>query len=831
MKRKPLSHCMLIAFLGSYLPSTQAFVPSVSLGAITPGDSHAAITKDAVQLVYDDLGLRNVTKSMKKARQTILDANASVDDDFPAHTARHCDAENLSGCNLVILAELRDVVTHTQGDNVEAAREALGRALHTLQDFYSHSNWIELGNRGVHPEIGKSEFVSNVAPAGANTCIEAPAGQSCFKGNLTTSMLTSGYYSGQDRTRPAGKCRHGGFFDKSPGFGGINKDMSVCTGTVAAGLFDSPHHDHHPQAADLAVLATYQVFKDVKAKLSDREFKNLLGVGPTLAFSIDTTGSMGSVIAGVRATSTNIVNSRLGTDQEPSKYVLTPFNDPFSGPTTVTSDGSAFKSALGALYADDGGDCPELAMTGVFGALSASDDGGELYLFTDASAKDAGLAGSVLSLATKKKTKLFFSLFGSCSPYDPAYFYLAENTGGQVFILNQSEASSIAEFSDLISRSDTVDILSIGDALSASPKNYVFPVDTQTTRLTISVSATEAHSVRIIRPDGSVVSETDGGVTRVPVSAASIYSIERPQVGEWTITVEGAGTFSILVNGQSKLSLDEFRFVQTRGRPGHQGAFPVTGLPAPGQTVDALADFTETAKNVVFEFRSRSGKVLQSFTLTNNAPAEATVQTGKVVVPSSRFFVYALGEDGNGAKFQRLLSSGFIPQEVSVVAPTAVNLPVGQTTSYMFKVQNDGPADSFKFTALDDRPYLTSVTPSVASLATGASTIVKVDLTPPTTTSVGTIDTLTFSAESVTRNDVRNFAVLSSQVIAPPAVGDVNRDGRVDCDDLGLVKASFGKRAGQPAFNPTVDIDINGIVDARDLAQVARQVPVGTICN
>lgn len=107
----------------------------------------------------------------------------------------------------------------------------------------------------------------------------------------------------------------------------------------------------------------------------------------------------------------------------------------------------------------------------------------------------------------------------------------------------------------------------------------------------------------------------------------------------------------------------------------------------------------------------------------------------------------------------------------------------------------------------------------------------KVDLTPPTTTSVGTIDTLTFSAESVTRNDVRNFAVLSSQVIAPPAVGDVNRDGRVDCDDLGLVKASFGKRAGQPAFNPTVDIDINGIVDARDLAQVARQVPVGTICN
>lgn len=831
MKKKPISQYVLLAILGSYLPSTQAFVPSVGLGAITPGESHAAITKEAVQLVYDDLGVTKVTKSMKKARQTMLDGNASVDEKFAAQTARHCDAENLSGCSNIIISELQDVVDQVKGDNVEAAREALGRALHTLQDFYSHSNWIELGNAGVHPEIGTSGFVSNVAPAGVNTCIEAPAGQSCYKDNLTTGMLTSGYYSDQDRVKPAGKCRHGGFFDKSPGFGGINKDMSACTGTVAAGVFDSPHNDHHPEAAALAVQATHQAFNNLKSKLTDREFKNLLGIGPTLAFAIDTTGSMGPIIAGVRATSINIVNTRLGTDQEPSKYVLTPFSDPSTGPTTVTDDSNVFKSALGSLGAGGGGDCPELAMGGAFGALSASDDGGELYLFTDASAKDAGLAGSVLSLATKKKTKLFFSLFGSCSPYDPAYFYLAENTGGQVFILSPVEAASIAQFSDLVSRSDSVDILSIGDTLSATPKDYVFPVDTQTTRLTISVSVTESASVSITRPDGTEVSEADPGVTRIPVSAALIYSIEAPEVGEWKITTEGSGTFSILVNGQSNLSLDEFRFVETRGRPGHQGAFPISGLPAPGQTINALADFTGTTANVVFEFRRRNGEVLDTFTLANNDPAEVTVQTGEVVIPDSAFFVYAVGDDSSGAKFQRLLSSAFIPQEISVVAPTAVNLPVGQTTSYLFKVQNNGPEDSFKFTALDDRRYVTSVTPAVSSLASGASVIVRVDLAPPAAATIGTIDTLTFTAESTTRSDVRNFAVLSSQVIEPPLSGDVNRDGRVDCDDLGLVKASFGKRAGQPAFNPTVDLDTNGIVDARDLARVARQVPAGTVCK
>ena len=166
-----------------------------------------------------------------------------------------------------------------------------------------------------------------------------------------------------------------------------------------------------------------------------------------------------------------------------------------------------------------------------------------------------------------------------------------------------------------------------------------------------------------------------------------------------------------------------------------------------------------------------------------------------------------------------------------MVAPAAVNLPAGQVTTYMFKVQNDGATDSFRFTVFDDKRFLKSVSPTTISLAAGSSTIVRVDLLPLAGSAIGTVDTLTFTAESITRPEVRNFAVLSSQVIVPPLFGDVNRDGRVDCDDLGLVKASFGIRAGAPAFNPTVDLDINGIVDVRDLATVARKVPTGTVCN
>ena len=821
---------LLLAMASSFIPSAQAFVPSTFYGALTPGESHVAMTKTALRLAYDDLGVTKITDSMKSARNTITDANARIDKTQSKNSAYHCDGENLTNCNSVINVALSKVISQLKADNVEDARKELGGALHTLQDFYSHSNWIELGHTSPHPEIGKPGPISNVAPPGTNTCIDAPTLSVCFKDNLTTSFLTSGYFAGQGRDKPIGKCRHGGGFDGSPGRGGISKDMSSCLLT-GDGLFDSPHHDSHPAATALAARASFEVLKDIRSKVTDRQYKNLLGIGPTLAFAIDTTGSMGSAIAGVRAASIRIVDTRLGTDQEPSKYVLTPFNDPSVGPTTVTDDANAFKAALGGLFADGGDDCPELAMSGAFLALSASDDGGELYLFTDASAKDAGLAGSVLSLATKKKSKLFFSLFGSCSPYDPAYFFLANNTGGQAFIVSQSEAGQVAEFADLVSRSDSVDILSIGDVLTPGLKTYTFPIDSQVSRLTISVAVTDSASVSVSRTDGSVLSDSDAGVRRIPLSSALVYSIEAPQVGLWQVSAEGSGDFSILVNGQSTLSLDEFRFVENGGRPGHEGAFPITGLPPVGKKIGVLAELSGEASGVVFEFRRKNGEVLSNFTLSKNDPFQTTVQTGEVIVPNSSFVVYALGVDSSGTPFQRLLSNTFIPQELSVVAPTAVDLPVGQVTTYFFKVQNDGPTDTFRFTVFDDKSFLNIVSPATISIAAGSSTLVRVDLLPPVGTAVGTVDTLTFTAESTTRPEVRNFAVLSSQVIVPPLSGDVNRDGRVDCDDLALVKASFGTRAGAPAFNPTVDLDTNGIVDVRDLALVARKVPAGTVCK
>jgi von Willebrand factor A domain-containing protein 7 len=173
-------------------------------------------------------------------------------------------------------------------------------------------------------------------------------------------------------------------------------------------------------AAAVAREATKKFIREIKNDVTQRQLKLLLGVGPSLAMAIDTTGSMGSIIDGVKQQAIAIVDARLGTDEEPSQYVLAPFNDPGVGPVQVTTDPDAFKAGISGLSADGGDDCPELSNSGMLQAVSSANEGGSLFMFTDASSKDGGLAGAVSSLATSKDIKVFPITFGSCSPLDPA---------------------------------------------------------------------------------------------------------------------------------------------------------------------------------------------------------------------------------------------------------------------------------------------------------------------------------------------------------------------------------------------------------------------------
>jgi trimeric autotransporter adhesin len=65
----------------------------------------------------------------------------------------------------------------------------------------------------------------------------------------------------------------------------------------------------------------------------------------------------------------------------------------------------------------------------------------------------------------------------------------------------------------------------------------------------------------------------------------------------------------------------------------------------------------------------------------------------------------------------------------------------------------------------------------------------------------------------------------------PLVAGDVDGDGLVNCTDVAIVKAAYGKRSGQAGFDARADVVKDNLIDARDLAYVTQRLPKGLSCN
>jgi hypothetical protein len=787
-KAKNFRRVVSLASIATILAVTLMIKPARSVEAFFPtnfktgfglfGHSHEQITLDAIKGLYNEFfGSNKQTKSMKDAAQEIADADSKVDDD-QKHAVPHFDGEAFPESQQRIFGLFDACVNDLKGGSIGDARKALGQALHTLQDFYSHSNWIESAGGTNGALIPPGSPLGRLDPS-VPTCIFCapnpvdPFAPICI-GNIITNSLTSGYYHGEvDRVRPnLLKCNHGGItdLDAIPPMGGINKDSRLAD--------FSPHFLLHDTAWPAAQASSQDFIRAIKNQVSNRQIKALLGVGPTLSIVMDTTGSMGDIIGSVQAQAIQIVNSRLNTDQEPVEYILSPFNDPFTGPVTTTDDPNQFIAAINSLFASGGGDCPELSMTGMLNAESASDEGGDLFMFTDADSKDSGLAGNVSGLAETKDIKLYPCVFGSCaffaaskgslglaslSSVDPTYNQVASDSGGQLFALQRSEAGTITQLANSVVQSNAVDILSVADTLAGPPKTYTVPVDSTTTQVTFSVSGSTA--ITITRPDGTTVQPSDPGVTLLSLSSAAIFTIAGPASGIWSLTVNGAGGFSASVFGISPLDVSSFSFTELRGRPGHDGQFPIDGFPLSGQAGSLEAKITiDEVSSFQFEFRTKQDASLGTAAATvvsTDSPDEIVAQTA---VPTTPFLVYTTGLDLNGVLYQRVVPATFKPQSVKVTSPFAENLNPGSTTSYVFQVQNFGPADQFSITTTDNKGFLAGTSPTLLSLGTNATASVTVQISVPAGTAVGTLDTITLAATSVSTPAVNNFAVAEGLV-------------------------------------------------------------------
>ncbi len=245
----------------------------------------------------------------------------------------------------------------------DRARTECGRLLHTLQDFYSRSNWVESGKKEILHSLGRvNADLGLLANVDTETCIDCNQESvilrsyiynflaltfrlySCHGNLRNNNHLTSGYRAGQrDKygqviNKPRGKCSRGEFLDvsrdKSP-TGGINKDTPF--------EVMSPHFYLHREAASLALKASIELLQRIRRAVgNDNLFSMFLGLSlveevrietASIAYVIDTTGSMSEELPEIQASIPQIRSNleayaRNLAEATIIRYILVPFNDP-----------------------------------------------------------------------------------------------------------------------------------------------------------------------------------------------------------------------------------------------------------------------------------------------------------------------------------------------------------------------------------------------------------------------------------------------------------------------------------------------------------------------
>lgn len=403
-----LTECALLKIAASYLKSVHGATGLDNLA------NNIELCEDVESMFYQiqqESRRLGISSTLRSVIDLVCTSNVLVNvEEFTSPSAHFDNEEFIEGSRLII-NRLTDVRTKLLSDSLHVtdARISFGQALHTLQDFYAHTNWIELGSRGPYRAISTGDALGSRAPSYLETCSNCTQ-RSCAERNILQDIsgglyLTSGYFNIHPGTtsKPKGKCSHGG-----------SRDMTTLTDAVGFGINkDNELSDHgslHIIAAKIALNDTIQQLQSLWTAVGNRTFGQFLGFhSSSLVIVIDTTGSMMPVIELVKQLAIGIIEFTRGDNAlfKPSNYILSPFNDPEWGPLIITTDAQFLIDKITNLTVFDGGDLPELYYHGLNDALEVCETNSLVYTFTDASAKDAYLRPKVHARATEIKARIF----------------------------------------------------------------------------------------------------------------------------------------------------------------------------------------------------------------------------------------------------------------------------------------------------------------------------------------------------------------------------------------------------------------------------------------
>ena len=375
------------------------------------------------------------------------------------------------------------------------------------QDFYSHTNFIELNYTSPSDVLGQRLFREDeYAPASMRTCTSCNDEECQSTSNLHANiqekkLLTSGYFIPIGlsfvRKKPTGKCSHGDSFDgsrKDEPIGGINKDK-----------LKSIHGHLHYKAAHMAYLATVKILSEFWKRIGDDAFALFLTLKAklnSLIISIDTACSIADYVEFAKNVSIDIVNQHNRLEFAPHNYILTSFNGDRAELIVNSRNPADLTNAIQKLQS-----CQRTNTTvgglyyhSLIEGLKQCEYATVIYTFTDSPARDAYLKYQARALLRSKraviysfmgqkmKARMFEAPIRIVDPLDGSDSNpdLASMSGGLTYPITVADRPIISEF--ILRRLEWTRLQSL-IMLKSSSASVVFYVDSSINELHLDISS------------------------------------------------------------------------------------------------------------------------------------------------------------------------------------------------------------------------------------------------------------------------------------------------------------------------------------------------------
>ncbi len=679
---------------------------------------HREITHNALSAAHIRVEIAGTVLTFTdRALVEIADANELMDSKAHLSAAlfkpeRHFTNEEYEEATKWI-GMLREEIFHLLEDrDGRAARARFGWALHAIQDFYSHSNWVEMENTATQKAIyGKK-------PAPAIAFPERPCPDNASELDPDLRDLTLAHFGWLSLTQclhlPRFKCQHGNWTLPLGDCPGINKDLDDALATEEGVAMSV----HHPEARRLAAEATREFARSIigdDAIKDDLVALSIFFGTAAVGWVVDATGSMvDDIAAAASAIESRIRNAPEGSLGPGSDYpllFLKTFIDPLTGDQPLlTSDVQEILDRLAAIEVVGGVDCPEPSFAALLEALKETPPGSELTVLTDANAHSPGLFWTLDGLARYRQTRISFLVFdpdpcprGSLgSGQVPVlYHHLAFNTGGFAVRVPGSSASlksTVELLPDLLQLGRRALLLARADDGTAPTIGEV-PVDSTVETLVVSaVSVDSAPLLAIYRPSGEELDPGAPGVRWTATLSGPVVVVEGPETGRWRLEARGGGEERRLrAESDSGIDFARFRLVEENDEI-HGGYSPVHALPAPGQPVIGDARLFGPLASATFSLIGESGEDLGPISLVRRADDEdpGTRFVGGFLLPDRPFRVRVRGEDPQGHAYQRVADHVHHPPTLLITPePAILRVHPGERREVRIRLQNLGDPDRF----------------------------------------------------------------------------------------------------------------------------------------